>query len=336
VKVLVVHGEIDPERAPPDELETLWQAESIEAALRRRGHVCARGVLKPDLQATVASWRGEEPDVVYNLIESAFGRSELFPLGALALEMLGRPFTGNTSTVLALCSDKLSAKRLLRALEVPTPAWATLEELEAGPARLSQEQGVIVKAVALGGGSKGLEDSSVLAPGWDARALREVILAREAQYGGEFFAESYVAGREFKIGVIPGPTWRGHEVLPVVELDFTKAMPSRPAVLTYDRTWGEVDPVDPISWSFELPAENPALNSRLEGIATRCWEELPLRGWARFDVRLDAQGNPFVVDVNPNCSLSPDAGLYACAQKAGLSYEVMIERIALAAQRGED
>jgi D-alanine-D-alanine ligase len=61
--------------------------------------------------------------------------------------------------------------------------------------------------------------------------------------------------------------------------------------------------------------------------AQRCWQVLGLRGYARVDFRVDEHNRPWVLEVNANPCLSPDAGFVAAANRAGLSFVQIIERL---------
>ena len=78
---------------------------------------------------------------------------------------------------------------------------------------------------------------------------------------------------------------------------------------------------------FDLPAADRPLLERLEDLAMRCWHLFGLRGYARVDFRVDAAGDPWVLEVNANPCLAPDAGFAAAAQRAAVPYERAIERI---------
>ena len=62
-------------------------------------------------------------------------------------------------------------------------------------------------------------------------------------------------------------------------------------------------------------------------IALQCWKLFELRGYARVDFRVDAHNRPWVLEVNANPCISPDSGFVAASQKAGLTFEQVIDRI---------
>ena len=78
---------------------------------------------------------------------------------------------------------------------------------------------------------------------------------------------------------------------------------------------------------FGLERNEPELAEKLKQLALACWNLFGLSGYARFDFRVDPAGKPFVIDVNPNPFLAPDAGFAAAAAEASLSYQDLIGRI---------
>jgi D-alanine-D-alanine ligase len=117
-------------------------------------------------------------------------------------------------------------------------------------------------------------------------------------------------------------------VLPPAEIDFVDYAPDKPKVVGYRAKWD----ADSFEYHhtprrFDFPAEDASLLRQLTAIAKDCWRILGVRGYVRVDFRLDRDGKPWVLEVNANPCLSPDAGFFAAAQRAGLGFEQVIERI---------
>jgi D-alanine-D-alanine ligase len=111
VRVLLLHSDVAPD-ATPDELDTLYAADCIEAALKTNGHAVGRAAFTADpdrLQAVLAE---HAPEVVFNLVEAVDGLGSLAGIAPRMLDELGIPFTGADAVTLALTSDKLHSKRL--------------------------------------------------------------------------------------------------------------------------------------------------------------------------------------------------------------------------------
>jgi D-alanine-D-alanine ligase len=76
------------------------------------------------------------------------------------------------------------------------------------------------------------------------------------------------------------------------------------------------------------------LNRMLEQLSKECWELFGLSGYARVDFRVDAEGQPFILEINPNPCLEPDAGVAAAREQLGIPYACVIEDIIRAALHG--
>jgi len=173
--------------------------------------------------------------------------------------------------------------------------------------------------------SVGLDEGSVIQPE-NMEQLREAMNRRREKGGGEWFAEAYIEGREFNLSLLAGSN--GPEVLPAAEILFEDYPPGKARVVGYRAKWEE----DSFEYQhtprcFAFPAEDRALLDQLVIIAKHCWQLFGLRGYARVDFRVDRAGRPWVLEINANPCLSPDAGFAAAAQQAGLSYTQLIERI---------
>lgn len=320
MRILVLHSDVPPD-APPDEQDTLRAAAAIESALKRRGHETVTEVFVPDEGKIAALIARETPDVVFNLVESVWGKCLYAPLAPAILSRIGVPFTGTPSAAMSVCDDKILTKRMLKAAGLPTPAWS-----EPPHWRGIDEDRWIVKAVSEDA-SLGLDDAAVVRG-------KEAVVARAqectARYGGRWFAERYVHGREFNVAVLE----RGGEalVLPIGEIVFERWDDAKPRIVGYAAKWDEATTEyrDTVR-AYSLREREPALSESLERIARDCWTLFGLAGYARVDFRVDSAGQPFVLEVNPNPCLEPDAGLPASCAVAGVPYDTLIEDIVRAA-----
>ena len=74
----------------------------------------------------------------------------------------------------------------------------------------------------------------------------------------------------------------------------------------------------------ELP-EGKAEN--IQHLCKRAYRALELSGYARIDLRLDEAGNPWVIEANPNPQIAKGEDFAASAQKIGLGYEAVLQKI---------
>lgn len=302
----------------PDEADTLVAAEAVRAALERLGHETEIIALDLDFAVLEALAR-RRPLAVFNLVEAVRGDATLAHLAPALLGHLGLPFTGCGLAASLATMSKMMTKHALKALGLPTPDWWTSEDEVPGEAR------VIVKSV-WEHASFGMDTGSVV-PG--SRAAAEMA-ARKARFGGGFFAERYLPGREFNVAILAGG--EGPEVLPIQEIRFDELEPDRPRIVDYEAKWDETSAAfHNTPRRFGLETREPALASRLTELALACWRGFGLAGYARVDLRAGESWEPYILEINTNPCITPDAGFVATAAQAGLSYDALIGRILAAA-----
>jgi D-alanine-D-alanine ligase len=321
MRVLVLHSDVAPD-APPDELDTLDSAAAVSAALQSHGHHAPQAAFAPDMAFLKNLLQTHKPDVVFNVVESVFGAGIYSSLAPAMLDRLGVPYTGATAAHFAATTDKPFGKNVLRVGGVVTPAWAV------GPGwdGLDPNALYIVKA-ADEDSSVGIDDASVV-PGREVKARAEHC---KKKFGGRWFAEAYVDGREFNIAVMAGEG--GPTVFPLAEMRFNDEWPDgKPKLVSFAAKWEE----DTFDYGgsqrrFGCEAEEPELARQLIETTKAVWHLFSLRGYARVDYRVDRDGKPWVLEINPNCCISTDAGFAAAAEQAGIPYDELINRVALAA-----
>ena len=311
LKIAVLHG-ATLER--PDEVDTLRTAEAVQGALGALGYAAELVHVGPDL-AALDGLATRRPDLVFNLVEAIGGDGAMAAEVPPALDRFCLPYTGCGARATNRCLSKPDSKRAMAAAGLPTPAWS----LTGGG--LEHLPKVIVKAVAEHA-SLGIDAGSVV-PG--VRASLEV--ARRAQrLGVAHFAEEFIEGREFNLGLIAGPA--GPEVLPPAETLFVGYPADRPKIVDYDAKWAEGSHAyNNTPRRFAFGDEDRDLVDALKALALRAWGLFGLAGYARVDFRVDEDGRPWILEVNTNPCIAPDAGFFAAAAEAGLSYPAMVARI---------
>src|SRR5262249_28596630 len=141
--------------------------------------------------------------------------------------------------------------------------------------------------------------------------------------GVECFAEEYIAGREFNLSLLTSQHGDGiPQILPPAEIDFSSFPTDRPRVVDYAAKWDERSFAfqnTPRRFDFQ-DADQPLLDI-LKTLAIECWKLFDLRGYARVDFRVDREGRPWILEVNTNPCLSPDAGFAAALAQANISFD---------------
>ena len=289
-----------------------------------------------DLATAGAQLAEMGPTVVFNLVESLGGSDRLMPMVPALLGTLGHPYTGCGTEAIVLTTNKVLAKQQLRSAGLPTPSWHTsplgpVRRSDATTAGVGYPCRVVIKTV-WEHASFGLDDRSVVdVDGGEALACR--LAEREWQLGRPCFAEAFVDGREFNVSLI---TTAGDapEVLPVAEIDFSAFPPGKPRIVGASAKWQpEAFEYGHTPRCFEVTEDDRALLLELAELSRRCWSLFGLDGYARVDFRVDAAGQPWILEVNANPCLSPDAGFAAAVDRAGLSYDTTIQRIVEGALR---
>jgi D-alanine-D-alanine ligase len=318
-KVLVLHSDIVPD-APPEEKDTLVAADAVTAALARSGRAVAKAAFRKE--RLVSLLERHRPDIVFNLVEGVDGLGRLAPQAPQMLAALGVPFTGVGAEAMALTGDKPRTKQRLRAAGLATPDWSeppTWDGIDGGR--------YIVKS-AVEDASLGLDDGCVVSGLAQMRARAE---ACKARFGGSWFAERFVEGREFNIALLQ--VGSGLRILPMAEMRFEFWPAGKPRIVGYEAKWEE----DSCGWrgtvrAFGVEKREPALAARLADACRRVWALFGLTGFVRVDFRVTLTGEPLILEINANPCISPDAGFAAAAAEGGLTYEDLIAAILEAAR----
>lgn len=304
----------------PDLQDALVQARAVGDALGSLGHETARFEAGLDFSALLGELAAFGAEGVFNLVESLEGKGSLIHLPPHLWEARGIPFTGAGAGAMGATSNKTAAKVLMEANHLPTPEWA-------GPWPGSPFQKAVPENPVPGPwivksqwehASIGLNGESLFTPE-NGREIASRAAAASLEHGGAFFAERFVDGREFNLSVLAGK--HGPRVLPPAEILFEGFGPDRAKIVDYAAKWDESS----FAYShtprrFDFPESDRGLLDRLSALAFSCWKVFNLAGYARVDFRVDPENRPFILEVNANPCLSPDAGFAAALERAGIPY----------------
>jgi len=315
--IVILHGEVPP-TAPPDEQDVLVQVEQVAQVLQSLGYRVATLPLTLDLAGARRQLEALRPRLVFNLVESVAGSGRLSLLGPALLEELALPYTGAPYTTLFLTSHKLLTKQQLSAAGLPTPGW-----LSAAGAQTDATPGPwIVKSV-WEDASFALDDNALV------RSLPELDAAlaeRRQRLGGEWFAETFIDGREFNLSLLADGDKLA--VLPPAEIGFDDFPPGKARIVGYKAKW------DTNSFEYHhtvrrlaFPEADRPLLQHLAMLASQCAKLFQLRGYARVDFRVDGDNRPWILEINANPCLAPDAGFAAAARQAGLTFPEIVQRL---------
>ncbi len=299
-------GDDEAEWDPP---ETII---AIANALARQGHIVVHLEATPDLPRVLAE---ADVDLIFNIAEGVEGRNREAQVPALC-ELLGVPYTGSDSATLAIALDKALCKKVLMQHDILTPKFQLMESARE---RLSPDLSfpLIVKPNAEGS-SKGIEGSTSVCD--TEEELRAAVKLCVERYRQPALVEEYIAGREFTVGLLGEKRPR---VLPPMEICFKDKDNDRP-VYDYQvkQEWEK-------HVAYVCPAKlTESEQKAVEKIARATFWALDCRDVARVDLRMDADGRIYVLEVNPLPGLTPGySDLVLIAQAVGIQYDQLIAEI---------
>ena len=293
------------------------EAQAIASALRLIGHSPSLIPLGAKIAPFVSALQNERPELVFNLCEGFWGESNREMHVAALFELLGLPHTGSPALTLGLTQNKALTKDLLVRHGLPTPSYLLIPPGGSLPEKFDLHWPVIVKPC--------LEDAS-LGITSDSIVNDEIALASRIRYIHDCYqqgalVEEFIAGREFNAAVIGD---RFLETLPISEICFRAGLGHQ--IVSYAGKWLEdsseytaTEPVCPAELSTEE-------QQTIERVTLQSCRLLGCRDYARVDIRL-RDGVPYILEVNANPDISPDAGLARAARTAGLEYPTLIGKI---------
>lgn len=329
MRTAIVHNEVG-QNDRTDEQDVLIQAEAILKALDDLGHKAFKIPCGLDLMDIKGRLEDLKPDMVFNLVESLGGEDRLIHLFPGLLDAMGILYTGSCTETIFITTHKILAKERMGLGHLPTPEWIGPYPGDI-PVLHRNKTGVpfkqlqwIIKSL-WDHGSLGLDDNNVVS-GKTEGELWNILKERSSALGGACFGERFIPGREFNLSILGGPD--GPLVLTPAEIVFEGFDRGQIPIVGYRAKWNmESYEYLHTNRSFDFPADDQPILITLKSMALRCWDLFGLRGYARVDFRVDERGQPWILEVNCNPCLNPDAGFAAAAMKSGIPYKEIIEKI---------
>jgi D-alanine-D-alanine ligase len=232
------------------------------------------------------------------------------------------PYTGSPVEALALARDKARTKHLLAGAGLPTPEFQVVAVGgHASPTMIARlAAGPLFVKPASEDASLGIGPESVVST---AAALAERVADIHQRYGAAL-VERFIDGREFNTSVIALPDPR---ILPLAEVNFNREASGGWGIVTYDAKWTP----ESAAWSgtpVTCPADvDEPLAARLREVSLAAFKLVGCRDYARVDLRVDAAGEPFILEVNANPDIAPTAGFARSLAAGGISYGDFCEQL---------
>jgi D-alanine-D-alanine ligase len=313
---------VPPEDAAGHDLaDADWKMEfDVTVSLKKLGHEVHNLGVGGDLGVIRKAIDERQPHIVLNLLEHFHGVPVFDQNVVSYLELLRVPYTGCNPRGLMLARDKGLSKKLLAYHRIPVPEFTVVpigRKKIRRPKRLQFP--LIVKSLTREA-STGISQASVVE---DDAKLAERVRFMHDTFGTDAIVERYVEGRELYVGVLGNQRL---QVFPVWELLFTK-MPDELWHIATDRVkWSRVyQKMRGIKTAAaKLPEGMP---EQIQHLCRRIYRTLDLSGYARIDLRLDAQGKVYVLEANPNPQLAYGEDFAESAELAGIAYPDLLQRI---------
>ncbi|HUU29290.1 MAG TPA: methyltransferase domain-containing protein [archaeon] len=270
-------------------------------------------------------------DFVLNLCDEGYTNDARRELHIPAiLEILGIPYTGAGPQCLGTCYDKSLVRGVANEMGIPV-SDAFFIKPEDTIYEIPFRFPVIVKPN-FGDSSFGITQRSI------ANTVENLVNAiteirEKFGYDKPILIEEFLTGKDLSVGIIGNPP-ESYTVLPLIEEDYSDLPPDLPRICGYEAKWLPDSPY----WNVKsIPAELPEQTEKLiVNCSVRLFERLECRDYSRFDWRLDAEGNPKLLEVNPNPGWCWDGHLAKMSKIAGMSYREMLTAILRAAEQRYD
>jgi D-alanine-D-alanine ligase len=312
---------------PPDPLSgqkpemAEWKTEyDVVSTLRKLGHDVKPLGVKSDLgviRAAVEEWR---PHIAFNLLEEFDGVAVYDQNVVSYLELLRVPYTGCNPRGLMLARDKVLSKKLFSFHRIPSPEFTVVPQGRTArrPSWLSFP--LIVKSVTEEA-SLGISQASIVQ---DDERLKERVSFIHSSVGTGALIERYIEGREFYVGLIGN----GHlHAFPVWELIMDKLPDDARRIATERVKWSRKYQDKYGIRSAEAKNLPEGKVEEIQHLAKRVYRALDLSGYARIDLRMDSEGNLYVLEANPNPQIAQDEDFADSAERAGYSYKDLLQEL---------
>ena len=301
-----------------DSLDILDQAAAIEKSLNDLGYASRRIPFTKDLDRFLSRFREASADIAFNLVETVDDEASLSAHPAAVFELLRVPITGSPSSALSFTSDKVMAKRLMRSCGIRTPDYIIYEGSVSFNA--SYLTFPVIAKPRFEDASIGIDQDSIFE---DDRQLRRGIQPLYARHGS-LLVEEYIEGREFNVSLFGYPS---PQVLPLAEIYFSSFPHNLYPIVGYRAKWDRSCFEYTHTPRIFPEGIQPALANEIAKTALDCFRLFGLRDYGRVDMRVNPHDKPYVLEVNANPCLSPDAGMASSLARIGMNYRDMVENL---------
>ncbi len=324
MRILLLHNDTDLTTAQPgDNYGRNSCRPHVEQALRELDHTITPMLADYGMVEKLPGMRSEI-DLVFNLADEGYCcRPDHEAHIPAFLEMLQIPYTGSSLNTLVTCLDKATTNAVLRGQNIHIPKSKVIEVGKTyRPENFTTPYFVKPNAQ---DGSIGISNNSVVR---NQDQLDSIIKHIHQEYDCEALVQEFIDGDEYNVGILGR---HNPNVLAISRLNYTELPDGHEKILTYNSKWDDRS-IEYNKIGVDFPTDIPPdLQERLIISAMTAYKRMNIRDYGRIDFRVPttngSKGIPYVIDVNPNPDISPDAGLANMARSKGLEYKDLIDRI---------
>jgi len=300
-----------------------WDTERCTyQSLAEAGHKVTMLGLYNNIKLLLEEIDETKPDIVFNMAEVFNQKSHLDKNVAAVLEMLGISYTGASAATLAVCGDKALTKKILSFHRIKVPRFYTFYRNRKIWLPKKLHLPLIVKPLAEEA-SRGISQASIVD---NEESLIERVQFIHQSMKRDAIAEEYIDGRELYVSILGD---RRVRILPLREMKFRGFGEDEPRIATYKAKW---DYQYREKWEIknEFAGRLPnGLAKKIQEICKRAFRALNMECYARFDIRLTTDSKIYILEANANPSLDPDDELAQSAERGGIAYPKLIQKIFL-------
>ena len=258
--------------------------------------------------------------IVFNLVEELPADITHACFVPAVCRSFSRKFTGSDTPALLLAQNKWQAKAILKAAGVPTPDGVFVPVGQKISAKNLTKGYYIVKP-AFCDASEGITADSIVSLG--SKKMSAAIEKIHSQFDQPAIVEQFILGRELNISVLQ--CGKKIEVMPVAEIDFSTFKKGMPRIVDYAAKW-HADSFEYQNTPRILPAKLPEkIAALIRQYAIGAFKALDCKDYVRVDFRLSEENRLFVIEVNPNPDITPEAGFASAIEAGGISYKKFIK-----------
>lgn len=257
-------------------------------------------------------------DIVFNISEGVSGRNRESQV-PIILEMMHVPFVGSDGLTLGLSLDKAMTKKILISENIPTPRFFETEDPSDNIAKLKDIKYPLIVKPRYEGSSKGLSEKSRVE---NIQELRNQVSYIVKTYRQSVLVEEFISGSEYTVALIGN---NPPEAMFPVQIKIDGRLNLGDKFYTFARIRSNrleyvcSDKID------------KGLKEKLMDLAIKTYNAIDCLDFGRVDFRVDQEGNPYVLEINPLPSLSGEDVFMCIANHLGVPYEDMLRRILAAA-----